>query len=304
MTAVFPELFSGNTPIGEFFRPPILLLFIVAYGLPILVIREWAVRRGTGWFGIFVMGLGYGLVNEGVFARTIFRETGVPIDTFDHYSYAFGVNWGWAAFIATWHAVASVLLPIALSERLFPARGAWIDSRGLAVLAGAVLVTGSAFFLVIGQTVAEADLGAVENDLAVLLALWAVILGLCWLGSRITRQGQGGTARLWPFLLGLSGVAGFIAAAIPSDQGWPVPTTFLILGVLIALYTAAFRWGRIGAPIPLGWFAFGWYLQVAALSWTAIAATAPLTVLADILLLGVVFAVARQGIPYPAARNT
>jgi hypothetical protein len=68
--------------------------------------------------------------------------------------------------------------------------------------------------------------------------------------------------------------------------------SFAALILVASLYTLAFRTLRLSAP----WFALGWYVQVAALSWTAIAMTSPLTVLVDLLILGMVF----QTIRHPA----
>ncbi|MEO8529590.1 MAG: hypothetical protein ABI459_00045 [Deltaproteobacteria bacterium] len=280
---ILPELLSGNTPAPQLFTWQSLLLYLFAYGFPVLVIRETAARLRTGVFGIFIMGLGYGLINEGLFAKTIFRKLEVPLDVFDNYSYAFGVNWGFAAFICLWHAVASVMLPIVLSNHLFGRRafvGHWTYA-GTAIL---VLLTATWFFLV--TTVGK------FGDARVVIAavLWAVILFCFAVGLTFKRREDDFSERpLLSVLTGLTGGLAFIFCAFPADQGWPVGLSFGALILASAFYIWAFRAFHLSAT----WFAFGWYIQTAALSLTTSDARSPLTLLADLIVLGMVFQTSR-----------
>ena len=54
ITAVLPELLSGNTPLPLFANPQVWIFFVLAYGLPIVLLRELAVRVGTGFAGLFI----------------------------------------------------------------------------------------------------------------------------------------------------------------------------------------------------------------------------------------------------------
>ena len=55
-TPFLTELLSDSMPAREFFRPPVLLfLATVGYGFPILLLREFAVRRHLGLAGLFVL---------------------------------------------------------------------------------------------------------------------------------------------------------------------------------------------------------------------------------------------------------
>ena len=290
LTSILPELLSGNTPLEALLGFP-LLLFLFAYGLPVLLIRELAVRRDTGHFGLFLMGLGYGLINEGLYARTIFRDVDVPVDVFDHYGFALGINWPWTAFICVWHAMASVWLPIALTERHFAQRTPWFGRWAYCGLGVTTLLSGSAFFLLVGQSATEAELGHVENEPVMLAALWVVILAV-WVAGSLQRRRTDSPSdrRALSVLIGLTGAPAFIVCAIPADQRWPLALSFAALILLAALYTLAFRFLRLNAA----WFALGWYIQIAALSWTAIAMASPLTVVADLLILGMVFLTIRH----------
>jgi hypothetical protein len=82
LASTLPETLSGNTPALELFKPGAFLFFIIAYGLPVLIIREYAVRQRIGFAGLFLIGLGYGIINEALLAKTVFRNAGVPVDVY------------------------------------------------------------------------------------------------------------------------------------------------------------------------------------------------------------------------------
>jgi hypothetical protein len=274
LTSLLPELLSGSTPLEAWAAPQVLPLFILGYGVPILVIRELAIRRDTGAFGIFLMGLGYGVINEGFFAGTLFRETGVPIPFFDHYGFALGVSWPWAAVICAWHAVTSVWLPIAVTERLH-GRDPWLPRWAL-VLAG--LITLGLPSLVFLWRMGSPAMGA-------LVAQWAVILAVVGLGLRVARQGADSRARGFPLVLGFLGGLGFVASLIPAGAHLPPLVQVAALTAIVALFGWIIRRRGLAAPYPVGWFALGWYVSVAVFAATHVIFTSPITLAADLLAL-------------------
>ena len=112
VTIFLPELMTGATPVTRLANPATWILYLFAYGIPVLLLRELAVRYNVSFTGLVIFGLAYGIVNEGLFARTLLRETGLPVDKYDHYGILLHVNFAWAAVICTWHAFASCALPI------------------------------------------------------------------------------------------------------------------------------------------------------------------------------------------------
>ncbi len=146
-STVVPELVTGSTPWWQMINPGSFLFLLGAYGLPILALRELNVRLGTGPLGLLISGLAYGLLNEGLLAKTIFR-TRLPIDSFDGYGTALGVSWPWLAFIVCWHAVASVALPVIFTHAIFPAVATrtWTPRWAPAVLAAPILIIGAVAF--------------------------------------------------------------------------------------------------------------------------------------------------------------
>ena len=121
LPAVLAELILEATPAPEFFAPATLLLFtFIGYGMPVLVIREFAVRCKMSTAGIFVLGLAYGIYNEGFLAKTLLMEHDVPNPAFDQYSMLGGINIAWMSVICIYHAMCSVLFPILIVHACYP----------------------------------------------------------------------------------------------------------------------------------------------------------------------------------------
>jgi hypothetical protein len=138
---ILTEIVSGNTPAHALLDPRIVLFLLMAYSLPLLIIRELSLRWRLSTGGVFVLGLAYGILNEGLIAQTLLRSEHVPIDKFDHYIYAAGFNFSWFCVIVPWHALLAVFFPITLVAFWFPScsQTTWLGTRAFAALS-AVLV--------------------------------------------------------------------------------------------------------------------------------------------------------------------
>ena len=139
------ELLSGNMTVISIFTPiNFLSLVVIGYGLPILAIRELAIRWNVGYFGIFIMGLAYGIFNEGILAKTLLLSNNVPISGFNNYIYYFGINFSWAPTIMVWHALHSVLFPILLTYFFFPnyASCPWLSKKTVFIMLIPVAILG------------------------------------------------------------------------------------------------------------------------------------------------------------------
>ncbi|ALE73517.1 MULTISPECIES: hypothetical protein [unclassified Pseudonocardia] len=107
-------------------------LLMVMYGAGVLVLREAVVRVGGGWPSLVLMGVAYQIAEDGLGlqALTSPRMYGAA----DWGLRALGVNWTyWESQIGI-HVVLSVLVPIAITDLLFPAQRArpYLGDRGLA----------------------------------------------------------------------------------------------------------------------------------------------------------------------------
>lgn len=268
-----PELFSGNTPAERWLDPATLPFLIVAYGLPVLVIREVALRRSLGSGGVFCLGLAYGIVNEGLYAGTFFRQTGLPIADFDGYGYAFGINWPWAALMMTWHAVSSVWLPIALTNRAF-GPGALLGRWSLLVVAVIACAAPTLFYLSFH----------IAAGLGLLAGQWAVMLGLAALALRFRGQPQTSQSRFGPFLLGFLGIIPVILVTLIAKAGFPLSLYFAVLAGLVLIWALILTRRHWASGPATGWFALGWYGAMVAFSALVLFARSPATVAADLVL--------------------
>jgi hypothetical protein len=148
------EVLSENTPLLTALHPGPFVLLILSYGIPVVLIREIAVARRLNVVGIILLGIGYGMLNEGVLAKTLTLPGGLPIAEFAGYGKLGTVQSGWAIFILFWHALHSVLYPILLTDWMFPAAAGrrWFVTRGARrleyLMIVVVLVLYSLYFLV------------------------------------------------------------------------------------------------------------------------------------------------------------
>jgi hypothetical protein len=269
-----------------------IVIYVFAYGLPVLALREIAARTGAGWPGLLVMGLGYGLVNEGLYARTIFRETGLPLPVFDGMPLVFGVNLAFAAFLLSWHALSSVVLPIALTEGLWPGRHRhWLGRRGLIATGVVAAAAASAFFALTDPPLPPGAAPVPQPGAAAFAGLWAAIAALVWLGSRIAAR-PGPLPAFGPaaaFLLGLAGVIPFFLSVLPAEAGGPLWLSLGALALCVAAYGAAAARLTGGGTRLLGWFGAGWYAMTAGFSAVQLVQGSPAAALASIVVLGGVF---------------
>jgi len=150
ITPLLTELLSNNLTFSKLFLPPVMMLFLmtIGYGFPVLLIREIAARRSFGLSQLVLMGLAYGIWNEGILARTLLRAYNLPIDWFDFYGITSRVAIPWAFLICSWHALHAVVYPILIVHFLFPAhRGEpWLGKSSSIVIALITLAVGGAVY--------------------------------------------------------------------------------------------------------------------------------------------------------------
>jgi hypothetical protein len=149
---ILTELLTGNQPFSKVFVPGTYLFLFLAYSIPALLVHELKVRWGLGVVGIFVLGLAYGIFNEGVLAQTLFlTDHRVPISAFIGYS-KFGINLPWTATILPWHALHSIIYPLAIFYTLSPqeqeeSMRPRFSNIALILTAGVYVIMGSIIFL-------------------------------------------------------------------------------------------------------------------------------------------------------------
>lgn len=121
LAALLPEAITGSTPPQAWLNPIQALLNLWLYGSGVLVVREVSLRWKAGWPGILLLGAAYGIVEEGLAVTTFFNPTLPQLGTLGWYGRDFGINWLWAFWLTTFHAVVSIAIPIFLIEWHWPA---------------------------------------------------------------------------------------------------------------------------------------------------------------------------------------
>src|SRR3954471_17922207 len=131
LSPLIGEGLFGALPLN---RLPFGLLGVIGmYGGGAILVREIVRRRGLGAGWLVVLGLAYGLIEEGTVVQSLFNQRYPGLDFLGYFGHWLGVNWVWAEFIVPYHAVFSIAIPIAITELLFPERrdSPWVNTLGL-----------------------------------------------------------------------------------------------------------------------------------------------------------------------------
>ncbi len=260
------EFFLGDFPITLFFA---ILALAPMYGGGALLIREVTRRSGRGWPTIVLLGLAFGVVEEGLVTQSLFNPGYLDAHLLDvGYVHALGIAVPWTLFVLTLHTVWSISTPVALVEESTPARRTqpWLGRVGLAVvaalyLAGVVIV----FAISYGQSKHYVASPAKLGSAVLVAAVLAVVALRLPRVDRAVRR-EGGVPRPWlVFVLTLvAGVLFMTGTALPTWLG--VATVAVILAlvvVFVARWSAREPWSRwhrlalaCGALLTYSWHAF------------------------------------------------
>jgi hypothetical protein len=176
LTPGIPEYLSTSSTIlnlglnpGWFFLQ--LAINIGQYTAGALLIREAVLRWNKGWATVILLGLAYGITEEGLGDNTLFNSNHGADGVLGSFGRFGGVNWVWATGVLAFHVIYSIGLPILLLGLALPAtKGrSLVGRRGVVVaflsLAGStsletIIVYGS-FHFWMGTTLLLASLGCI-----------------------------------------------------------------------------------------------------------------------------------------------
>jgi hypothetical protein len=240
------ELLSGSSPPLEFFFPPTLILLALMYGCGALVCREIVVRWGKGWLSLLLLGMAYGIYEEGIVIRSFFNPGWEDLGNLAHYGRWAGVNWVWAEHLTHYHALVSVMASITLVEIVYPARrrDRWLGRRAWRACWLALIGWIPLGFLAFPY----------RPPLGWYALAWLTVLGLIWaarhLPARVAVPGDEHGPRPRRFWgLGFAGLfAYFVTVYATSDNGHPAPlvTVLLLAGLDLLAFVLVWRWSGGG----------------------------------------------------------
>jgi hypothetical protein len=174
-----PELLTGSTTVPGLVTSANLPLGLLLYGSGVVVVRESALRWRKGWAGILLLGLAYGIVEEGLATKTMINPSAGAAGGLGVYGHFLGVNWIFAVEIDLFHAIFSIALPILLIALLWPARQSqrFVSDRGL-VVALIVLAGMAALGFAVFTRGYVPSLGVVTFLVGAIAALVALFFGV------------------------------------------------------------------------------------------------------------------------------
>lgn len=249
------EIGVGSVPISKAWT---LLFFGYLYSAGALLIREVVRRRHRGIGSTLALGLAFGLVEEGLALGSLTSTTLYPVA--DWAPRLLGFNTAFSLWVLPYHAVFSIVVPIAIVDLIFPRlrTESYLRTPGIVVWAFAmVLAIGVIRISLIWMDPEHMDSPAhlaVVATLAAALVAWGLLNRPPELGDRrIPRPG-------FLIVLGLLGVAGYFAllmrlpdahhsAYLPDRLAWIAPVVALILlGTASAIcqrWSTSRRWSLI-----------------------------------------------------------
>jgi len=230
-----------------------------------LLIREVVRRLGRGWVTILLLAIAYAIVEECVILQTSLTPQFFPAGT-ESFGWAFGVQWSYFVAMLGYESVYAIVLPIALTEILFPARRntPWLSQRGLAITAVIFVLASVGVWWLWSHVGVERYSGSVTisplNVILGVVAVAALVGGT--LALRNVRMAAGDVRPVhlrawWPwvlgliaFLLGLFWWLLVIFAYLPADTApgasLLIPIIFGVVWSLLTFVTVRWLSGAAG----------------------------------------------------------
>jgi hypothetical protein len=244
---MFAELLSSSAPPGVFFIPWVFALFVLLYGFGALLIRELVTGWGQGWPSALLLGAAFGILEEGIAAKTFFDPHWHALGLLGSHGRWLGVNWVWAVDLILFHAVFSVALPILLVNLLAPKlqNEPWIG-RGAFAVAGILFSLDLLLFFRKGNAY-QAPPSYYWLSLAVvaLLSLLARYFPKRLLRARPGREVSANRYTALGF--SVTGVWVFLVYGLPANQPRPLVTLALVCALAFCAAWFVMRWSGNGS---------------------------------------------------------
>jgi len=276
LTPGIPEYLSSSSPLNSIILNPTFFPVQLAANLGLytpgaLLIREATVRWHKGWGSVLIMGVAYGILEEGVALSTLFYSKAAPVGTLGYYGHYAGVNWVWVAGILPFHAIFSIAMPITLLGLALPHTNGESFLQGKKLPATVVtLVLDVIFLMFFVYEVTKFWMGD-----PIVIGSLVIIAVLVYLASRVpadigvpkdpTHVQRPRTAfivgvALWPIAV--------LSQSIPDSAGAPAALDFVLVALIQILFmiyilrTFSGQSGRqklslsIGLVLPIAVFGF------------------------------------------------
>jgi len=141
LSPAFAELLTTSTTPWDFFNPINFLILIGLYGSGAVLVREFRIRYNLGYGSLILLGMAYGILEEGLAVESFFNPEWKDLGIFGSFGRWLGVNWVWAAYLTLFHSVWSITVPIVITEALFRnhSKEPWIERRSLLLFLSSIV---------------------------------------------------------------------------------------------------------------------------------------------------------------------
>jgi hypothetical protein len=135
LSPVLTELLMGTVHLSNLW---LLVPEMSVYGTAALLVREVTRRGRRGWGTLLLLGIAFAIAEECVILQTSLTPQFFPPAFDANFGWARGVQWIYLTAMLWYESVYAIVLPIYLTEMLFPARRdePWVSENGLAATAG------------------------------------------------------------------------------------------------------------------------------------------------------------------------
>lgn len=150
------EFFTGNS-YNLIYRPVAFLLmfsiFVLLYGCGTILIRELRARWGLQWSVLFLL-IAYGIFEEGLVTKAFFNTDWAGVGIGAGYGMYLGVQWIFTIGVTFGHATISTLIPIIISDYLWPEHKtkSLLRKKGLITTIFGLFAVGLFGFITIGAS--------------------------------------------------------------------------------------------------------------------------------------------------------
>ncbi len=223
---------------------PALIVLAPMYGGAALLIRETVRRTERGWLSIAILGLVYGLIEEGFATQSLFNPNYLSMNMHllqPAYIPQFGIGGLWTVYVLTLHVAWSIATPIALTEGLVPEKAGepWLGRAGI-VIAALLFIVGVAGVALISY---KKDHFISSPMQFISTAMLCVALGI--VAVRLPRS-RVASMHGWapgPWLAGaIALAAGSAILVMPHTWNWGA--VLAIVAIDLAICGLALLWGR------------------------------------------------------------
>lgn len=267
MAPYVAEFLLGNLPVTML---PALIVLAPFYGGAAILIREAVRRTGRGWPSILLLGIAYGVFEEGFTTQSLFNPDYLKIHLglLTHaYMPTFGIGAWWTLYVVTIHAAWSICTSIALVEAMSraKARSPWLNTAGLAITT-LLFLFGAVASTVIGYR-HDRYLSSPAQFITAGIATLAFIFGAFALPRRKGREPVPDQAPSPWIVAAATLVLGSIVMVTPPNWNWVavavIAATDAVAITLLSWWSKSTSWtlahqlaAAAGAALAYGWHSF------------------------------------------------